>query len=133
MKKRRLTKKDLKDLQEQVFQYEVTLTKIVPREIAHQNDTLTEEIDILLFQRDSLEKEFQQYGTEGIIAPIWQRVQELDKVLVEQRWMILDHARDYYEQTRERLKTPPEYWWWYLDDLESAKLPEWVMAGSRRG
>ena len=130
--KHRLTKKKLENLQEQVFQYEVTLTKIVPREIEHQNDTLTEEIDILLFQRDSLEKEFGQHGTKKEFIPIWQLVQKLDKILIEQRWMIQDHARDYYERTRERLKMPPKYWWWYLDELEEVKLPEWIMLESKK-
>lgn len=128
MKKQRRTKKKLEDLWEQASQYEVTLTKILPREIAHQNDTLTEEIGILLFQRDGLKKEFQQYGTGGAIAPIWRQVQELDKILIKQRWLILNYASDYYKRERERLKTPPEYWWWHLDELESVELPEWVAA-----
>ena len=86
----------------------------------------------MLFQRDSLEKEFEQHGTKKGFIPIWERVQELDKILFDQRWMIFDHAHNYYKQTRERLKMLPEYWWWYLDELESAKLPEWIMAETRK-
>ncbi len=132
MNKHRLTRKRVEDLQEQVLQYEVTLTKIIPREVARQNDTLTEEIGVLMFQREWLEKDLRQYGAREELAPIQQRVKELDRILIEQRWMILDHARAYYEHERERLRMPREYWWWYLDDLEAAQLPEWVMARSTR-
>ena len=132
MKKQRATKKRVEALEEQVFQYEVTLTKIIPREIAQHSDTLTEEIGILLFQRDWLEQEFQHDGTDGALAPLWQRVQELDKIFIKQRWMILHHGYDYYHRERERLKIPQAYWWWYLDELESAKLPDWVMAERKR-
>jgi len=133
MTKRKLTKKRLEELQKQAFQYEVTLTKIIPREIAHQNNTLTEEIGILMFQRDMLEKDLRQFGAREELAHIRQRVRELDTTLIEQRWMILDHARDYYEHERERLKVPREYWWWYLDEVEAAELPERVMVESARG
>lgn len=85
---------------------------------------------MLMFQRDMLEKDLQQYGERGELAPIWQRVHELDRILIEQRWMVLDHARDYYEHERERLRMPRGYWWWYLDEVEAAKLPEWVIAAS---
>jgi hypothetical protein len=128
--KKKLTKKKLEDLQKQVFQYEVTLTKILPREIAHQNDTLTEEIGILMFQRDCLEEEFQHYGPNGALASIREQVQELDKTLIKQRWMILHYAYDYYKYERERLKMSQAYWWWYLDELESAELTGRGMAGN---
>jgi len=131
MKKQRVTKKRLEELEEQVFQYEVTLTKIIPREIAQHSDTLTEEIGILLFQRDWLEKEFQHDGMGGALSPFWHQVQELDNIFIKQRWMILHHAYDYYKRERERLKMPREYWWWYLDELESAELPGWARAGSK--
>ncbi len=126
----RLTKKRLQQLEKDVFQYEVTLTKILPREIAHENDTLTEEVGILLFQRDCLEKDLQLYGVRDELAPIRQRVRELDNTLIGQRWMILDHARDYYEYERERLKMPRECWWWYLDEVEATQVPEREMAAS---
>jgi hypothetical protein len=119
MARQQLTKKELKELREQVLRYRVTLTKILPREIAHQNDTLTEEIGILLFQRDSLEKEFKHCGTGGALASLWQRVQKFDKIFFKKWWMILDHALDYYKYERQRLKMPKAYWWWYLDELES--------------
>jgi hypothetical protein len=131
MKKQRVTKKRLEELEEQVFQYEVTLTKIIPREIAQHSDTLTEEIGILLFQRDWLEKEFQHDGTDGALSPFWHQVQELDNIFIKQRWMILHHAYDYYKRERERLKMPRVYWWWYLDELESVELPGGAMARSK--
>lgn len=130
----RIGKRQLEALQQQLHEYDVTLTKIIPRDIEHGNDTVREEIFHLLTNRDWIEKQFKKHGVTRALAPLRQQVQELDRLLIEQREMILEaYSPDYYRYQRERLKTPPEYWWWYLDDLEAARLPEWVMAESTVG
>ena len=123
----RIGKSQLKNIEQQVHEYDVTLTKIVPMDIKHGNDTIREEISHLLTNRSWLHEQFASLGTNGKIAPLWQQVQQLDKIFIKQRSMILDHVLDYYKQERQRLKMPREYWWWYLDELESVELPEWVM------
>ena len=123
----RIGKLQLKNIQQQVHEYNVTLTKIIPMDIGHGNDTVHEEISHLFTNRVWLHEQFASLGTNGKMAPFWQQVQELDKILIKQRWMILDHALDYYKYERQRLKMPKAYWWWYLDELESGEFPEWVM------
>jgi mRNA-degrading endonuclease YafQ of YafQ-DinJ toxin-antitoxin module len=130
----RIGKRQLEAIQQQLHEYDVTLTKIIPRDIEQGNDTVREEIFHLLTNRDWLEKQFRRHGITGHIAPLWQRVQELDYLLMQQREMILEaYSSDYYRSQRERLQRSREYWWWYLDDLEAAELPEWVMAESHVG
>ena len=117
-------KLQLKNIEQQVHEYNVTLTKIIPMEIEHGNDTVHEEISHLLTNRVWLHEQFASLGTNGKMDPFWQQVQQLDKILIKQRRMILDHADDYYKQERKRLKMPKAYWWWYLDELESPELSE---------
>jgi hypothetical protein len=133
MRRRKIGKRALDWLERNLKGYEVTLTRIIPRDIEHENDAVGEEIFYLLYVREELEKDFQQYGWDDELSHIWQRLHELDQILIAQRDTIVDaYHPDYYRSQRERLKMPPEYWWWYLDDLEAAELPEWVMAESTR-
>ncbi len=124
----RIGKLHLKNIEQQVHEYNVTLTKIIPMDIEHGNDTIHEEIYHLLTNRGGLHEQFASLGTNGKMDPFWQQVQELDKILIKQRWMILDvvDVYDYYTRERERLDIPQSYWWWYLDELEAEELPEWV-------
>jgi hypothetical protein len=133
MMPRKIGKRNLESVRQQVREYDVTLTRIIPRDIERGNDVVGEEIFFLLYNRETLEEDFRKFGTAGELAPLWKQVQELDALLLAQRETIVDaFSRDYYRRERERLKMPPEYWWWYLDDLEAAELPEWVMAESTR-
>ena len=128
----RIGKRHLEAVKQQLHEYDVTLTKIIPRDIEHDNDTLREEIFHLLTNRDWLEEQFKQHGITRTLAPLWQQVQELDRLLMKQREMILEaYSPDYYRFQRKRLKMPREYWWWYLDELEPAELPGWMMAESK--
>jgi hypothetical protein len=118
-------------VESELREYELTLTKIIPRDIEQGNETVGEEIFHLLFTREWLEVQLQKHGTEGKAFSLWLRLQELDQILVAQREAIVEGFHpDYYRSERERLKMPRQYWWWYLDDLETAQLPEWVMTGS---
>ena len=56
----------------------MTLTIIIPRDIERGSDVAGEEIFFLLYNRETLEKDFQKFATEGELTPLWQRVQELD-------------------------------------------------------
>lgn len=131
MRRRKIGKRALDWLERNLKGYEVTLTRIIPRDIERGNDAVGEEIFYLLYVREELEKDFQKYGWNSELNYIWQRLQELDEILIAQREAIVNaYTPEYYRYQRERLKMPPEYWWWYLDDLEAAKLPKWVMAES---
>lgn len=111
-------------VKEQLHEYEVTLTRIIPRDIEHGNDTVREEIFHLLFDREWLEVQLQKHGVENESLPLWQRLQELDRILIAQREAIVNaYTLEYYHYQRERLKMPRECWWWYLDELESVELP----------
>ncbi len=127
-------KRPLPTVEKQLREYELTLTKIIPRDIEQGHETVGEEIFHLLFDREWLQVQLQKHGVEGEALTLWQRLQELDQILIAQREAIVNaYTPEYYRYQRERLKMPPEYWWWYLDDLEAAQLPEWVMAGSSVG
>ncbi|MBI1925259.1 hypothetical protein HYR99_13540 [Candidatus Poribacteria bacterium] len=129
---RTISKRNLESVKQQVHEYDVTLTKIIPRDIECENDVVGEEIFFLLYNRETLEKDFQKFGIEGELAFLWQQVQELDALLLAQREVIVNaFHRDYYKRERERLKMPRAYWWWYLDELESVELPGGAMAGSK--
>jgi hypothetical protein len=131
MPRKRISKRTLEWVKIRVHEYDVTLTKIIPRDIKSGSNAVREEIFHLMFNRECLQNDFQKYGTEGKLALFWQRVQTLDGILVARRDMILKgYPPDYYRSQRKRLKMPREYWWWYLDELESAELPEWVIAKS---
>jgi len=109
----------------QLHEYELTLTKIIPRDIKRGNETVGEEIFHLLFTREWLEVQFQKHGIEGKVFPLWQRLQELDQILIVQREAIVNaYTPEYYRYQRKRLKMPQAYWWWYLDELEAVELPE---------
>ena len=119
---RKISKRNLESVKQQVREYDVTLTRIIPRDIAHGSDVVGEEIFFLLYNRETLEKDFQRFGTAGELVLLWRRVQELDSLLLSQREAMVDaFHRDYYRSERERLKMPREYWWWYLDESEPAK------------
>jgi len=121
---RKISKRHLESMKQQVHEYDVTLTRIIPRDIKHGSDVVGEEIFFLLYNRETLEKDFQKFGAEGELASLWQQVQELDALLLAQREVIVNaFHRDYYRSERERLKMPKAYWWWYLDELESVELP----------
>lgn len=133
VRKRKIGKRALEWLKRNLQGYEVTLTKIIPRDIKHKSDAVGEEIFYLLYVREELEKDFQKYGWDGELSHFWQRLQELDHILIAQREAIVNaYTPEYYRYQRERLKIPRMYWWWYLDEVESVELPEWVMAGSKR-
>ena len=134
MRRHKIGKRTLDQLERNLKGYDITLTKIIPRDIEHGSDAVGEEIFYLFYVREELEKDFQKYGWDDELRHIWQRLHELDQILFAQREEVVDafHS-DYYRSERERLKMPPEYWWWYLDELESAKLPEWVVAESKKG
>lgn len=127
VRKRKIGKRTLDWLKHNLQGYEVTLTKIIPRDIENKSDAVGEEIFYLLYVREELEKDFQEYGWDDELNGLWQRLKKLDVRLVAQREKIIDaFHRDYYKQERERLRMPREYWWWYLDELESVALPNRV-------
>lgn len=108
----RIGKRQLEAIRQQLHEYDVTLTKIILRDIEHGNDTVREEIFHLLTNRNWLEKQFRKHGVTKALAPLWQRMQELDHLLKQQREMVLDaYSSDYYRYQRERLKMPRECWW----------------------
>ena len=118
-RRQKIGKRALDWLERNLKGYEVTLTKIIPRDIAHGSDAIGEEIFYLLYVREELAEDFQKYGWDGKLSHFWQRLQELDQILIAQREAIVDaFHRDYYRSERERLKMPRAYWWWYLDELD---------------
>ncbi len=132
MRRRKIGKRALDWLERNLKGYEVTLTKILPRDIEHGSDAVGEEIFYLLYTREELEKDFQKYGWDSELSRIWQRLHELDPILIARRKAIVDAFHcNYYRSERERLKMPRAYWWWYLDELESVELPRGAMAGSK--
>jgi hypothetical protein len=122
-----MRKRPLEAVKRQVREYEVTLTEILPRSLRDGDDTLSEEIAALLFNREWLEEQLEKHGKEGAAAVLWQRVQELDGVLISQHQMILE-AYPRYLSERRRLRIPQKYWWWYLDEIETAKSQELAVA-----
>ncbi|MBI1925257.1 hypothetical protein HYR99_13530 [Candidatus Poribacteria bacterium] len=124
MRRKKISKRALDWVKRRVHEYDVTLTKIIPRDIERGSDTVREEIFHLMFNRECLHNDFQKYDAVGELFPLWQRMQKLDALLVVRREMILTgYPVEYYRSQRERLKMPKAYWWWYLDELESAELP----------
>ncbi len=123
VRKRKIGKRTLDWLKRNLHGYEVTLTKIIPRDIENESDTVREEIFYLLYVREELEKDYQKYGWDGELSPFWQRLKKNDQILIAKREAIVTaYTPEYYRYQRERLKVPKAYWWWHLDELEAFKL-----------
>lgn len=101
-----------------LFEYEITLEKIIPESLQREDPNIGEEIYHLLTCRDWLEARLFQDQEAHDCAALKQKVEELDRVMVERRRLILS-AFPELEAQRERLRVPPSRWWWYLDRMDA--------------
>ncbi len=111
--------------EEMLFEYEVTLTKILPRSYRRGDDAIVDEISHLLSCRDWLEEHVCQRGDGKKNASLCQSVAKLDQMLIAQRARLLK-AYPEYASERERLRKPKSAWWWYLDQIKSDTSAMWA-------
>jgi len=123
-----------------LFEYEITLEKIIPQSIQRKDPNIGEEIYHLLTCRDWLEERLFQSSAREISKPIsWakdiatlkQKVEKLDRVMVERRRLILS-AFPELEAQRERLRVPVSRWWWYLDRMDAEAPSGQVRLGKKQ-
>jgi len=100
-------------------EYEVVLTRILPRSVARNDPDLGEDLDHILYCRDRLEEDLAQHPDDPKLVPYRAQLATLDMILLSRRRDILAHyPLRYYRARRKRLQAPRAHWWWYLDELE---------------
>lgn len=119
-----MTTKERAEVEQMLDEYEVTVTKILPRSYDNGDDAIVDEISHLLSVRDWLE----QRKWEVILAGLEQqknlheRLARLDTELLKHRHIILN-AYERYQEERKRLNKSPAAWWWWLDFPEALRTP----------
>jgi hypothetical protein len=119
----KMPRKEFKQFLQGFEEFEITLTRILPYCLRVNDPEIGEEIDGMLFNREVIEEQFEQYPDDPKLVPYRIRMLSLDVELLLRRSDILAHyPMKRYRHLRCQNNIPRAHWWWYLDEVDAAAL-----------
>lgn len=99
------------------FDWEATLTRILPRSLERGDPDIGEEVAHLFDSRSGFEEDFASYSDEERLVPFRIRVVPLDvELLLRRDALLANWSLSEYRSWRTRNDIPRSHWWWYLDE-----------------
>jgi hypothetical protein len=113
-----MSRKEFRHFQQSFHDWEVTLTRLLPRSLAVGDPDLSEDITHLLDSRSGIEETFANYPDDPKLFPYRLKMVTLDAELLLRRDDILRNwSLREYRGWRKRAHYPHTHWWWYLDEV----------------
>jgi hypothetical protein len=133
----KINRKDFKGFLTCWKEYELMVTRTLPRFIMRGLYDLSDDLDHALFCRSMMEELFDQYPDDSKLMPYRMSIISLDADLLLTRKEVLARLSPAYCRAyRKRNNVPRSHWWWYLEEAKaeteepSAKKP--AVAGRRK-
>ncbi|MCS6859921.1 MAG: hypothetical protein NZT92_06335 [Abditibacteriales bacterium] len=118
----KMSRKEFHGFQTAWQEYELMLTRILPKFIKRGLYDLSDDLDHALFCRSEIEGDFARYPNDPKLLPYRMKVVALDGDLLLMRKEVLARlSPQYLRSYRQRNAIPRTHWWWYLDEAAETK------------